>query len=37
MIVDDTEDLSEPGKQLDNHQDSNTASLNKTRIRREFC
>ena len=24
-IVDGTEDISEPGKQLDNHQDSNTA------------
>ena len=28
-IVDGTENPSEPGKQLDNHQDSNTASLNK--------
>ena len=31
-IVDGTEDLSEPGKQLGNYQDSNTASLNKTRL-----
>ena len=27
-IVDGTEDLSAPSKQLNNHQDSNTASLN---------
>ena len=31
-IVDGTEDISEPGKQLDNHQDSNTAFLNKKRL-----
>ena len=31
-IVDGTEDLSEPGKQPDNHQDSNTAFLNKIRL-----
>ena len=35
-IVDCTEDLSEPVKQLDNHQDSNTASLNKTRLEGKF-
>ena len=35
-IVDGTEDLSEPGKQLDNHQDNNTACLNKTRLEGEF-
>ena len=32
MTVVCTEDLSEPGKQLDNHQDSNAAFLNKTRL-----
>ena len=31
-IVDGTENLSELGRQLDNHQDSNTASLNKARL-----
>ena len=36
VIVDDTEDLSEPGKQLDNHQDSNTVSLIKTRLEGKF-
>ena len=35
-IVDGTEDLSEPGKQLDNHQDSNAAFLNKTRLEGKF-
>ena len=35
-IVDCTEDLSEPGKQLDNHQDSNAAFLNKTRLEGKF-
>ena len=35
-IVDGTEDLSEPGKQLDNHQDSNTDSLAKTRLEGKF-
>ena len=35
-IVDGTEDPSEPGKQLDNHQDSSTASLNKTRLEGKF-
>ena len=35
-IIDGTEDLSEPGKQLDNHQDSNTTSLNKTRLEGKF-
>ena len=35
-IVDGTEDLSELGKQLDNHQDSNTASLNKARLEGKF-
>ena len=34
--VDSTENSSEPGKQLDKHQDSSTASLNKTRLEREF-
>ena len=36
MISDGTEDLSGPGKQLDNHQDSNTASLNKVRLEGKF-
>ena len=35
-IVDGTEDLSEPSKQLENHQDSNTDSLNKTRLEGKF-
>ena len=35
-IFDGTEDLSEPGKQLDNHQDSNAAFLNKTRLEGKF-
>ena len=35
-IVDGTEDLSGPGKQLDNHQDSNAAFLNKTRLETKF-
>ena len=35
-IVDGTENLSEPGKQLDNHQGNNTASLNKTRLEWKF-
>ena len=35
-IVDGTEDLSEPGIQLGNYQDSNTASLNKTRLEGKF-
>ena len=35
-IFDDTENLSEPGKQLGNHQDSNTASQNKTRLDGKF-
>ena len=35
-IVNGTENPSEPGKQLDNRQDSNTASLNKTRLERKF-
>ena len=35
-IVNGTGDLSEPGKQLHNHQDSNTASLNKTRSEGKF-
>ena len=35
-IVDGTENHSEPGKQLHNHQDSNTASLNKTRLGGKF-
>ena len=35
-IVDGGEDLSEPSKQLDNHQDSNTASLNKARLVGKF-
>ena len=34
-IVDGTEILSEPGKQLDNHQDNNTASRNNTRLERK--
>ena len=34
--IDDTENFSEPCKQLDNHQDSNTASLNKTRLEGKF-
>ena len=36
MIFDGTEDLSGPGKQLDNHQDSNTASLNKIILEWKF-
>ena len=35
-IVDGTENLSEPSKQLDNHQDNNTASVNKTRLEEKF-
>ena len=35
-IVDGTENLSEPGKQLDNHRDSNTDSLKKTRLEGKF-
>ena len=35
-IVDGKEDLSEPSKQLENHQDSNTDSLNKTRLEGKF-
>ena len=35
-IVDGTENLSELGIQLDNHQDSNTASLNKARLEGKF-
>ena len=35
-IVDGTEDLSEPGKQLDNHQDSNASFLNKARLKGKF-
>ena len=35
-IVNGTENLSEPGKQLDNHQDNNAASLNKTRLEGKF-
>ena len=31
-IADGTEDLSEPGKQLDNHQDSNAAFLSRSEI-----
>ena len=31
-IIDETEDLSEPGRKLGNQWDSNTASLNKTRL-----
>ena len=34
--VDGTGNLSEYGKQLDNHQDSNTTSLNKTRLKGKF-
>ena len=34
--VDGTENLSESGKKLDNHQDSNTTSLNKTRLEGKF-
>ena len=34
--IDNTENFSEPCKQLDNHQDSNTASLNKTRLERKL-
>ena len=35
--VDGTENLSEFSKQLDNHQDNNTASLSKTRLETEVC
>ena len=35
-LVDGTEDLSDPGKQLDNNQDSNTASLNKKKLEWKF-
>ena len=35
-IVDVTENPSEPGKQYQNHQDNNTASLNKTRLEGKF-
>ena len=35
-IVDGTANLSEPGKQLNNHRDSNTASLKKTRLEGKF-
>ena len=35
-IVDGTEDLSAPIKQLDNHQNSNTASLSKPRLEGKF-
>ena len=35
-LVDGTENLSEPGKQLDNHEDNDTASLNKTRLEGKF-
>ena len=35
-IVDGTENLLEPGKQLDNHRDSNTDSLKKTRLEGTF-
>ena len=35
-IVDGIENLSEPSIQLDKHQDSNTASLNKTRLTGKF-
>ena len=35
-IVDGTENPSEPGKQYQNHQDNNTASLNKTRLEGKF-
>ena len=34
--VDGTEDLLEPGKQLDNHQDNNAASPKKTRLEGKF-
>ena len=34
--VDGTENLSESGKQLDNHHDSNTASVSKTRLEGKF-
>ena len=36
MIFDGTEDLSGPGEQLDNHRDSNTASLNKIKLEGKF-
>ena len=35
-IADGTENPSEPGKQYQNHQDNNTASLNKTRLEGKF-
>ena len=35
-IVNGPENLSEPGKQYQNHQDNNTASLNKTRLEGKF-
>ena len=35
-LVDGTEDLSDPGKQWDNNQNSNTASLNKTKLEWKF-
>ena len=35
-IVDSTENLSESGKQLDNHQDNNTGSLKKTKLEEKF-
>ena len=35
-IVNGTKNLSGPGKQLDNHQDNNTASLNKTRLEGKY-
>ena len=35
-LADGTENLSESGKKLDNHQDSNPASLNKTKLEGKF-
>ena len=35
-LVDDAENFSEPGKQLDNHQDSTTAFLRKTILELKF-
>ena len=35
-LVNGTENFSESGKQLDNHQDSNIASLNNTRLEGKF-
>ena len=35
-LVDGTENISESGKQLDNHQDSNTACLSMTRLKGQF-